>query len=220
MRRPTLLDLCCCAGGAGKGFADAGFDVTGVDIVPRPRYPFRFVLADAIEYGRAYGAQYDFIHASFPCQRRAAITKGTNSRLQDRYPDLLPEGREMLLATGRPFSIETTGNRPDVTLCGTMFGLPILRHRTFEVGGWFPMAIEHTQHTGRVRGHRHGVRYEGEYLACYGDGGGKATVPEMQAALGIDWTDVRKELTEAIPPAYTRFLGEQAIAQIGVTTPV
>jgi DNA (cytosine-5)-methyltransferase 1 len=210
----TVLDLCCCSGGASMGYWLAGFDVVGVDIVERPNYPFPFVQGDAIEYVRTHGHEYDLQHASWPCQHRAAITKGTNAHLQDTYPDLLPEGREAMLATGRPYVIETTEARPDVVLCGTQFGLPILRHRKFEVHGWFPMAPPHTRHTGRVRGWRHGRHYEGEYLAVYGKGGGKATVPEMQAALGIDWTDVHEELTEAIPPAYTLFLGEQAAQQI------
>jgi hypothetical protein len=210
----TLLDLCCCAGGAAMGYYLAGFDITGVDLAPRLNYPFRFVQGDAIAYVRMNGADYDFIHASWPCQHRAAITKGTNQHLQDTYPDLLPEGREAMLATGRPYIIETTEARPDIVLCGTQFGLPIFRHRRFEVHGWSPMAIPHAPHRGRVRGWRHGEYHEGEYLAVYGKGGGKATVPEMQAALGISWTDVHEELTEAIPPAYTQFLGEQAAAQV------
>lgn len=210
----TLLDLCCCAGGAAMGYYLAGFDVTGVDIAPRPNYPFRFVQADAVEYVRAHGHEYDLIHASWPCQYGAAITKGTNAHLRERYPNLLPAGREAMLATGRPYIIENPEARPDIVLCGTQFGLPILRHRRFEVHGWTPLAPPHTPHKGRVRGWRHGQYHPGPYVAAYGKGGGKATVPEMQAALGIDWTDVHEELTEAIPPAYTRFLGEQAAAQL------
>ncbi|MEU7596407.1 DNA methylase [Streptomyces sp. NPDC039022] len=213
-RTLTLLDLCCCAGGASRGYADAGFEVTGVDITDRPRYPYRFVQTDAIEYVRQHGHRYDLIHASWPCQHDAAITRGTNQHLRDTYPDLLGPGREAMLATGRPYVIETPAARPDVILCGTQFGLPILRHRRFEVHGWTPMAPPHTPHRGRVRGWRHGQYHEGDYLAVYGKGGGKATVPEMQAALGIDWTDVHEELTEAIPPVYTAFLGEQAAVQL------
>ena len=210
----TVLDLCCCSGGASMGYWLAGFDVLGVDIAPRPNYPFPFVQADAVEYVRRQGHRFDLLHGSWPCQHRAAITKGTNRHLQDRYPDLLPEGRAAMLSAGRPYVIETTGCRPDVVLCGTQFGLPILRHRTFEVEGWFPMALPHVKHRSRVRGHRHGKHYDGEYVAIYGKGGGKASVPEAQAALGIYWTDVHEELTEAIPPAYTQFLGEQAAQQI------
>ncbi|BCK73978.1 hypothetical protein Srufu_079310 (plasmid) [Streptomyces libani subsp. rufus] len=102
----TVLDLCCCSGGASMGYWLAGYDVLGVDIAPRPNYPFPFVQADAIEYVREHGHRYDLIHASWPCQYGAAITKGTNAHLRDTYPDLLPPGREAMLAAGRPYVIE------------------------------------------------------------------------------------------------------------------
>ena len=216
MTRPRLLDACCCAGGASMGYHRAGFNVTGIDIAPRPNYPFAFIQGDAIEYIRDHGHEYAAIHASWPCQHDAAITKGTNAHLRDTYADLYAAGRDAMLATGRPWVIETTAARPDVVLCGTQFDLPILRHRKFEVHGWIPLAPPHIRHRGRVRGWRHGTYYEGDYLAVYGKGGGKASVPEMQAALGIDWTDVHEELTEAIPPAYTQFLGEQLITQLAI----
>ena len=210
----TVLDLCCCSGGASMGYWRAGFNVVGVDIVPRPRYPFPFVQADAVRYVAEHGHRYDLLHASWPCQAKCTLTKGTNAHLADRYVDLLPAGREAMLAAGRPYVIENPEARRDVVLCGTMFGLPIFRHRRFEVHGFTPMAIPHTKHRDRVRGHRHGKEYAGGIVAIYGKGGGKATVPEAQAALGIDWTDVHEELTEAIPPAYTQFLGEQAAFQL------
>lgn len=213
----TVLDLCCCSGGASAGYAAAGFTVTGVDIIDRPRYPYRFIKADAIAYVAEHGHKYTLIHASWPCQYGAAITKGTNQHLRDQYADLLPAGREAMLTAGRPFVIENPEARPDIVLCGTMFGLPIFRYRRFEIHGFTPMGIPHTKHQGRVRGHRHGVKYAGDYIAIYGKGGGKATVSEAQAALGIDWTDVHEELTEAIPPAYTQFLGEQAAMQLAGT---
>ncbi|MFD7964060.1 DNA methylase [Streptomyces zaomyceticus] len=196
------------------GYHRAGFDVTGIDIAPRPRYPFTFIQADAVDYVLAHGHEYAAIHGSWPCQHDAAITKGTNAHLRNTYADLYEPGRDAMLATGRPWVIETTAARPDVVLCGTQFGLPLLRHRKFEVHGWTPLAPPHVRHRGRVRGWRHGTYYEGDYVAAYGKGGGKATVPEMQAALGIDWTDIHEELTEAIPPAYTQFLGEQLLAQL------
>ncbi|MGW6557947.1 DNA methylase [Streptomyces hydrogenans] len=216
MTRPRLLDACCCAGGASVGYHRAGFDVTGIDITDRPNYPFTFIRGDAIAYIRQHGHEYDAIHASWPCQHDAAITKGTNAHLRDTYADLYDEGRAAMFNTGRPWVIETTAARPDVVLCGTQFGLPILRHRKFEVHGWTPLAPPHTPHKGRVRGWRHGQYHDGQYLAVYGKGGGKASIPEMQAALGIDWTDIHEELTEAIPPAYTQFLGEQLLAQLAI----
>ena len=104
--------------------------------------------------------------------------------------------------------------RRDLTLCGEMFGLGVIRHRHFEVydpGGWKPEQPAHRPHRGPVRGWRHGKWRDGPYVAAYGRGGGKGTVREMQQAMGITWTDRHEELTEAIPPAYTRFIGEQFI---------
>jgi hypothetical protein len=194
------------------GYHRAGFEVTGVDIVPRPRYPFPFVQADAITYVRDHGHEYDLIHASWPCQAKCSLTKGTNATLADRYTDLLPAGRAAMEATGRPFVIENPDARPDVVLCGANLGLAVIRHRRFELGGWTAAQPRHKRHNGYVRGWRHGVYRDGPYLAAYGAGGGKATVPEMQAAMGIDWTDVREELTEAIPPAYTEWVGRAFLA--------
>jgi hypothetical protein len=89
-----------------------------------------------------------------------------------------------------------------------MFGLGVLRHRNFELGGWAMTQPAHKPHRGRVRGMRHGTWHDGPYVAAYGNGGGKATIAEMQAAMRIDWTSHRDELTEAIPPAYTEAIGD------------
>ncbi|WP_445277736.1 DNA methylase [Streptomyces sp. DSM 41033] len=217
--RPLLLDLFCCAGGAAMGYNRAGFRVVGVDIADRPRYPFTFVRADALEHLAALIAtgeiqQYAAVHASPPCQAGCALTVGTNaSRGWGRtHVQLIPELRTLLDATGLPYVIEQPNGkapvRADLRLCGEMFGLGVLRHRVFELGGgWSVPQPAHRPHRGYVRGYRHGVYRDGPYVAAYGAGGGKASVAEMQEAMGITWTDVREELTEAIPPAYTELLG-------------
>ncbi|MFI6489869.1 DNA methylase [Streptomyces sp. NPDC050564] len=205
-----VLDLCCGAGGASMGYHLAGFDVVGVDLHPQPHYPFTFHQADAIAFVTEHGADFDLIHASWPCQHHTALTKGTN---QGRtYPDLIPAGRAAMLATGRPYVIENVQGAPirrDLTLCGEMFGLAVIRHRNFEIHGFPTLQMPHLRHRGRVAGMRHGTWYQGPYYAVYGEGGGKGTVRQWQAAMGIDWTDVRREIAEAIPPAYTQHLGEQ-----------
>ncbi|WP_331720734.1 DNA methylase (plasmid) [Streptomyces sp. NBC_01005] len=220
---PLLLDLFCCAGGAGAGYAAAGFTVHGVDIADRPRYPHHFTQADAIDHVRRLIAtgeirRYAMAHASPPCQAGAALTVGTNSAMGwgGKHVDLVAATRAVLDETGLPYVIEQpTGRAPirkDISLCGEMYGLGVLRHRNFELGGWSTPRPIHPRHRGYVRGWRHGIYRDGPYVAAYGEGGGKATIPEMQQAMGITWTEVREELTEAIPPAYTTWLGRRFLA--------
>ena len=221
MSQPEVLDLFCCAGGAGAGYARAGFEVTGVDIVDRPRYPYRFVKADALEHLATLIAsgeieRYALVHSSPPCQAYCTLTKGTHRDRDNDHPRLYEPVRDLLAASGVPYVIENPAARPDVVLCGDMFGLGVIRHRNFELGGWFTLVPPHTRHRGRVRGWRHGAYFEGPYVAGYGHGGGKASVSELQEAMGIDWTDVREELTEAIPPAYTEWIGSAFLEASGL----
>jgi DNA (cytosine-5)-methyltransferase 1 len=207
------------------GYADAGFEVVGVDLNPQPDYPFPILRADAIEVlrelvsrGRYRHVRVDRLaaaHGSPPCQASTALTKGTNKGRT--YPQLIPETRRLFDALGVPYVIENVQGsdlRRDLTLCGEMFGLGVLRHRYFELGGWSMSAPTHKPHRGRVRGWRHGTYYDGPYVAVYGEGGGKGSVAEWQEAMGIDWTDNRKAIAEAIPPAYTEHIGRQLLAQL------
>ncbi|MFJ2301473.1 DNA methylase [Streptomyces sp. NPDC087787] len=223
--RPLLLDLFSCAGGAATGYARAGFAVDGCDIADRSNYPFPYHRGDALEYLAALIAsggirRYAFVHASPPCQHGCALTVGTNASQGwgRSHVDLVGATRTLLDATGLPYVIEQPNGRAeirkDLTLCGEMFGLGVIRHRNFELGGWTTTQPAHIAHRGRVRGYRHGRFYDGPYVAAYGNGGGKPSVPELQAAMGIDWTDVREELTEAIPPAYTEHIGRAYLAAV------
>ncbi|MFJ4831750.1 DNA methylase [Streptomyces sp. NPDC088747] len=216
--RPRVLDVFSCAGGAGIGYHRAGFDVDGCDIADRPNYPFPYHRGDALDYlahliatGEIY--RYTFVHASPPCQDKCTLTVGTNASQGwgGTHVDLVAPTRALLERTGLPYVIEQPNGRAeirkDLTLCGEMFGLGVIRHRNFELGGWTAERPSHVPHRGRVRGYRHGRFYDGPYVAAYGNGGGKPSIPELQAAMGIDWTDVREELTEAIPPAYSEWIG-------------
>lgn len=213
--RPRILDLCCGVGAASVGYARAGFEVFGVDVDPQPDYPYEFLQRDALTLDPAWIAAYfDAVHASWPCQAYNALTAGTNAHLAASYPRLTEPGRELQAATGLPYVIENPAARPDVVLCGEMFGLAVLRHRRFELGGWSMAQPAHKPHRGRVAGYRHGEWFEGPYFAVYGEGGGKGSVPQWQAAMGIDWTATRKSIAEAIPPAYAEHVGRALYAHV------
>lgn len=216
---PTILDAFCGVGGASVGYHRAGFTVVGVDINPQKDYPFEFHQGDAIEFIREHGHKFDAIAASPPCQANTTLTKGTNKGRE--YPQLLPQTREAIIATGKPGIIENVAGtgplmRHDAVLCGEMFGLRVIRHRVFEgVNQLFtPRAPEHKPHRGKVAGYRHGEWHDGPYFAVYGFGGGKGTVEQWRDAMGIDWTMVRSSIAQAIPPAYTQHLGTQLINHI------
>jgi hypothetical protein len=217
--KPTVLDLYTGVGGARVGYERAGFEVVGVDIEDQPDYPapHAFRRMDVLDLDPADLRMFDLIHASSPCQFDAAITKGTNKHLRHRYPDLYGPTKALLEASGKPYVIETTSiPKEDVTmtLCGEMFGLRVIRHRKFELGGWTAPPPTHKPHRGRVAGMRHGLWFEGPYFAVYGNGGGKGTVAQWQDAMDIRWTSVRKSIAEAIPPAYTEYIGGQFISHL------
>ena len=190
------------------GYHCAGFDIVGVDIEAQPRYPFEHHVGDALEFLTAHGQEYDAIHASPPCQGYTAL-KAVHG---NEWPLLIEPVRELLDEIGKPYVIENVQGAPlrrDLTLCGEMFDLGVLRHRYFELGYWTTQKPVHKPHRGRVSGWRHGQRYDGPYVAVYGNGGGKGSVKEWQDAMGIGWTDNRHEIAEAVPPAYTQWIGER-----------
>ncbi|MGW4237868.1 DNA cytosine methyltransferase [Streptomyces sp. NPDC004749] len=187
--RPRLLDAFCCQGGAALGYADAGFDVTGVDIAPQPRYPFRFVQADAMTFPLD---GFDLVHASWPCERFARVTawRGT----PEAHPDLLTPGRERLAASGLPWVIENVPEapiRPDYLLCGTQFGLNVRRHRAFETswGGGGDLVPPCWHRPGLLPFTHKGER-------AYAD------------AMGCTWM-TSSEARKAVPPAYTQWIATQ-----------
>lgn len=218
--RPPILDSFCGAGAASMGWHRAGWEVWGSDIFPQPNYPFpeRFVQVDALEFLFDHGGKFVAHHAGPPCQASGALGKGTNAAKGwgSEHFDLIEDTRTVLVDWDLPFVIENVSGaklRKDITLCGEMFGLEVIRHRHFELGGWGTMRAEHKPHRGRVRGYRHGEYFDGPYYAVHGDGGGKGSVSDWQRAMGIDWTDNKRELAEAIPPAYTQWLGTRLLAR-------
>ncbi len=207
-----LLDLFCGAGGAARGYADAGFEqIVGIDHKPQRHYPYQFVQADALEYLAKYGREFDVIHSSPPCQAYSTLRRAIQP--QRDYPDLLGPTRNTLIMTGKPWIIENVRGAPllqPVMLCGTMFGLRLFRHRYFETS-MFLLGPPHQSHralglraprTSRVPG-------PGEVWSIYGHFSG---VKEAGIAMGIDWMN-RAELAQAIPPAYTEWIGRRILEQ-------
>lgn len=193
------------------GYHHAGFDVIGVDIEPQPDYPFEFVQADAMEFLREWGHHFDFVHASPPCRDHTSLTSRVGTVGNGH---LLAVTRDALVHQGKPWVIENVQGAPmrkDLVLCGEMFGLGVIRHRWFELGGWTMEQPPHVPHRGRVSGMRHGQWFSGPYFQVYGDGGGKGSIADWQKAMGIDWMTRREDLANAVPPAYTKLIGTEAI---------
>ena len=206
MVRPRLLDLFCGAGGAAMGYHLAGFEVVGVDIRPQPRFPFAFHQADALAFPLD---GFDAIHASPPCQRFSAMTS-CRPGLAGEYPDYVAAVRSALRATGLPYVIENVPGAPlenPVTLCGRMFGLRLYRHRLFESN--VPLvAPPHPEHV--IPASKAGHWKPGTIMSVAGH---FAPVSEGRAAMGITWMN-RDEMGEAIPPAYTLWVGAHLMQHI------
>ena len=184
-----------------------------MDNRPQPRYPFEFHQGDALEFLRAHGREFDAIHASPPCQRFSKMTRRHGR--QGEHPDLIEPTRALLDASGRPWVMENVSGAPlsgfSAVLCGTMFGLKVFRHRLFE-SSHLLLAPDHPRHDGttNARSNRPGKGYHG------GEGGyvtvsGRTCSPALaREAMGIDWM-VGRELAQAIPPAYTEYIGKQLL---------
>ncbi|MEU7863879.1 DNA cytosine methyltransferase [Nonomuraea sp. NPDC049141] len=204
-----VLDLFCCAGGAGMGYYLAGFEVTGVDIAPQPHYPFTFVRGDALDYLHAHGGDFDFIHTSPPCQGHSPL----NAYNHKDYPDLIPATRTALRQVGRPYVIENVIQAPLINpmiLCGAMFGLRVYRHRAFEAGGGFTFtAPPHPEHVARCV--RNGyLPAADQFMTITGGRHSEAWRAKAAEVMRVPWTRTIREVCEAIPPAYTRHIGQAA----------
>ncbi len=206
-RKPRALDLFCGAGGVTKGLQRAGFHVTGIDIKPQPRYCGDvFIQADALKPPFDLRA-FDFIWASPPCQRHSKMST-CRPGLAAKYPDLIARSRALLISYPMPWTIENVEGAPlidPITLCGGMFYLDTYRHRIFECGGFDVFCPPHVRHS--VPTSKAGHWRPGTFVSVAGH---CAPIQKCRDAMGIDWMN-REELAEAIPPAYSEFIGEQVI---------
>jgi DNA (cytosine-5)-methyltransferase 1 len=225
MTRPLLLDLCCGEGGSAAGYIRAGFDVLGIDTRDcRDRYPGRFERMDALDALDLYQRDVDAIHTSPPCQR---WTHGNVANDVARYPDLITAHRAALVEIGKPYVIENVPRAPlrsPLTLCGTMFGLTatdvdgvllyLRRHRQFE-------SSEKLEAPGKCA-HLPGVQWAGAYGGARRDkeqarhvrhGGYVPSYAVLCRLLDVGWMTERG-LFQAIPPAYTEWLGTQLLRRV------
>lgn len=205
--RPKLLDLFCGAGGAARGYQLAGFHVTGVDIKPQPRYAGDvFIRGDALDYCREHGREFDVIHASPPCQGYSA-TRHLPWLAGNTYPLLIGPTRDVLREVARTWVIENVDRAPldGCLLCGTMFGKPYYKHRKFE-SSVVLMSPPHPKHREIIG---HGRKISGNNRNGNGFVGlGCTNVTLLRSVVGVDWMTA-KEIRQAIPPAYTEFIGNQ-----------
>ncbi|HZM84348.1 MAG TPA: hypothetical protein VFC19_52175 [Candidatus Limnocylindrales bacterium] len=217
MGRPRLLDLFSGAGGAARGYADAGFEVVGVDIAPQPRYPYEFVQADALsilrgmlDYPSFNGEMrrpgyFDAIHASPTCQTRARATAWRGRRAD--HPDTLTPTLRLLEQLSVPWVVENVPEaawdgtmRADLLLCGSQFGLTVKRHRVFQLGNWQAYELmQPCRHSGLLPFMHKGER-------AYAD------------AMGCTWMN-KHEARQSIPPSYTRWIGERLLAHLSTEVP-
>ncbi len=222
-----LLDLFCCTGGAGMGYHRAGFEVVGVDIQPQPHYPFEFCQADAFSVltQLCTGARWrgylltdlDAIHASPPCQEYSRVSGRALNGKRREYPDLIQPTRDALQATDLPYVMENVEGSPlrggCIILCGSAFGLNVRRHRIFESNvALLSPGCFHARQKPRFRSLD--SRKPGRMACVVGVHGHLNYHGEdalRREAMGIDWMTM-KELTQAIPPAYTEYIGKQLVA--------
>ena len=203
-----LLDLFCGAGGASEGYSRAGFEVTGIDVKHGKRYPHTYIRGDVRDYlDSEYLSQFDVIAASPPCQTFSATKHLRNAQGKSTSKvNMIPEVRNALIASGKPYVIENVPNAPlinPIQLCGSGFGLKVRRHRLFESNA--PLVGNDCNH-----------KNQGKPVGIYGsmrdeipNGGHTAkTMDEAKESMGIDWM-IWGELVESIPPAYTEYIGNQ-----------
>ena len=202
MTRPRLLDLFCGAGGAAMGYHRAGFEVVGVDINPQPHYPFEFHQADAlsilrtmVDYPTFSGEMwrpgyFNAIHASPPCQYYANVTRWRGQ--PSNHADLIAATRASLQSVAGPYVIENVPEAPlrhDYVLCGSMFGIKVRRHRAFETSWGGPTDLQ-----APCASHHRLLPFMHKDERAYAD------------AMGCTWM-TKEEAREAIPPAYTEYVG-------------
>lgn len=215
--KPRLLDLFCGAGGAAMGYHRAGFDVVGVDVNDQPNYPFTFWRMDVKNlFWPGVPKLFDAVHASPVCYGWSKM-RDCRPGMKDDQPDYITPLRPLLKATGLPYVIENVPGAPlemPVRICGTGLGLKVQRHRDFECGGFEVWSVPcHHGLNAWNPAYKHATNRKRRRVPVIGEW----RVPKslQDEAMGIDWMTL-PELQEAIPPAYTEYIGRQLLAHLEV----
>ena len=192
-----ILDLYCGAGGACKGLQNLGYEVIGIDTFKHKNYPGIFIKQDALTLDPNWiKDNFDGVHASPPCQNYTPSTEQWKQKGY-KYPDLIDETRELLLKSELPFVMENVPQAPlrkDLELCGLMFGLPLYRHRIFEIHGFEVPQPEHPKHDKQQ-----------ECDSIYGKARRAGQIQKWRYALESFWMN-EGGLGEAIPPRYNEYI--------------
>ena len=219
MTRPRLLDLYCGSGGAGAGYEQAGFDIVGVDLHEQPFHRGAMIRQDVLTLSSRTLRSFDAIHASPPCQAYSQLNRNVHKNTHE-HPDLVAATRDLLRESGRPYVIENVPGAPlenPILLCGTMFDeVRVVRHRLFE-SNVLILVPPHVPHhhlgvkSGTAAEYDADNLEEGQYLSY---GSSPDHHPSKYAReMGIDWITGRRAF-QCIPPAYTRFIGEQLLRAV------
>lgn len=201
-----ILDLFCCCGGASTGMSNLGHDITGVDINDDHDYPYDFIHSDVFALRLDFLQKFDFIWASPPCQH---FCWSTSKKARNSYPDLVARTRELLRKVGKPFVIENVPTAPlrkDLMLCGTMFGLRLIRHRIFEIHGFMPSKRWHPRHRARIINKNGKSRCYYMQVAGHGSESYSFKVGDWREAMQLPHIKNREHLVEAVPPKYSQYI--------------
>ena len=217
-----LLDLFCGGFGAGEGYRQAGFTVTGVDLVERPRPAgVTFVQGDALEYLEAHSQEFDVVHASPPCHDHSSLSSLSGV---DGSGGLLAETLTAVKRVGLPYIVENVSGAHKsmpgaLVLCGTEFGLGAVGHGAYRHLRRHRLFLSNVPLMGAGGCHCAGLKIGG----VYGHGGGgeygrgyKLNTEGSRQAMQMPWAD-RAGVSLAIPPAYTKFIGEQVLDYLTAT---
>lgn len=212
-----LLDLFCGGGGCSVGYARAGFHVFGVDVAPHADYPFAFLQADAMDVVRVRGlSRFDVIHASPPCPRYSVATRATGN--PEDHPDLIPPVRQALADIGTVYVMENVPGAPlvdPVLICAQAMGMAHLRrHRLFETNA--PVMSPGCLCSSRPTVSVYGDSGEDRRVPPTSYTNGRAvhkglTTADARRIMDVEWMNDRSDISDAIPPAYTHYIGEQLI---------